>query len=45
MDMEVAENSRYINLGEWVNYNSYAEFDGEALSLNYFEKETAPKLS
>jgi UDP-2,3-diacylglucosamine hydrolase len=27
-----------MNLGEWVNYNSYAVFDGTALSLQYFEK-------
>lgn len=39
MDLEVAKNSRYINLGEWVNYNSYAQFDGKDLSLKYFEKE------
>ncbi len=30
--------SRYINLGEWMNYNSYAVFDGEDLELKYFEK-------
>lgn len=29
--------SRYINLGEWINYNSYAVFDGEDVSLKYFE--------
>lgn len=31
--------SRYINLGEWINYNSYAVFDGEELRLEAFEKE------
>jgi len=31
--------SRYINLGEWMNFNSYAVFDGEQLEINYFEKE------
>ncbi len=31
-------NSRYINLGEWINFNSYAVFDGEDLKLNYFVK-------
>jgi len=30
--------SRYINLGEWMTYNSYAVFDGEQLELKYFEK-------
>jgi len=28
--------SRYINLGDWISYNSYAVFDGEKLELNYF---------
>lgn len=31
--------SRYINLGEWINYNSYAVFDGKELRLEAFEKE------
>ncbi len=31
-------NSRYINLGEWINFNSYAVFDGENLELRYFER-------
>jgi len=30
--------SRYINLGEWINFNSYAVFDGTNLDLRYFEK-------
>lgn len=30
--------SLYINLGEWINFNSYAVFDGENLELKYFEK-------
>ena len=32
------ENSRYINLGEWINFNSYAVFDGENLELKFFER-------
>jgi UDP-2,3-diacylglucosamine hydrolase len=31
--------SRYINLGEWVNYFSYAVFDGENTSLHYFNQD------
>ena len=31
--------SRYINLGEWMNYNSYAVFDGKELSIKFFENE------
>jgi UDP-2,3-diacylglucosamine hydrolase len=30
--------SRYINLGEWLSFNSYAVFDGETLELRYFEQ-------
>jgi UDP-2,3-diacylglucosamine hydrolase len=37
MDVQLTDQSRYINLGEWVNYFSYAVFDGENLSLEYFE--------
>jgi len=36
LDIDVDGKSRYINLGEWVNYNSYAVFDGEELKLEYF---------
>lgn len=32
--------SRYINLGEWVHFSSYAVFDGEVLELKYFEPTT-----
>lgn len=38
LDIQITPTSRYINLGEWVNYNTYAVFDGEELTLEYFEK-------
>jgi len=38
LDIQLNEQSRYINLGEWVNYNSYAVFDGVELTLCYFER-------
>jgi len=37
LDIQLDDKSRYVNLGEWVNYNSYAVFDGEHLTLEYFE--------
>lgn len=37
LDVQLGE-SRYINLGEWINFNSYAVFDGENLELRYFKK-------
>jgi UDP-2,3-diacylglucosamine hydrolase len=38
LDLAVAQHSRYINLGEWVHFNTYAEM-GETLSLKTFGKE------
>jgi UDP-2,3-diacylglucosamine hydrolase len=39
LDIKVGEQSRYINLGEWVNYYTYAVFDGKDVQLKEFEKE------
>lgn len=36
LDIKLNNTSRYINLGDWVNYFSYAEFDGTELTLKYF---------
>ncbi len=35
-DLKLNETSRYINLGDWIIYNSYAVFDGKQLELKYF---------
>ncbi|MGL4629742.1 MAG: UDP-2,3-diacylglucosamine diphosphatase [Leadbetterella sp.] len=35
-DVPVGANSRYINLGDWIHYFSYAEYDGEELALRDF---------
>lgn len=37
LDIKLSNTSRYINLGEWVNYNSYAVFDGNNLELKYYK--------
>jgi UDP-2,3-diacylglucosamine hydrolase len=39
LDLKVGTDTRYINLGEWIGYYSYAEFDGKDVHLKYFEKE------
>ncbi|HEY0176158.1 MAG TPA: UDP-2,3-diacylglucosamine diphosphatase [Pedobacter sp.] len=39
MIIDLGNNSKYYNIGEWFGFNSYAVFDGEELSLKYFEKE------
>ncbi|TZF82996.1 UDP-2,3-diacylglucosamine diphosphatase [Pedobacter sp. BS3] len=36
LDIPLSRGSRYINLGEWLSYNSYAVFDGETVELKYF---------
>ena len=35
LDILIDERSRYINLGEWISYSSYAVFDGVNLELKY----------
>ncbi len=37
LDLEVGSNSRYINLGEWINHYTYAVFDGDKVELKTFE--------
>lgn len=37
-DLEVNANSRYINLGDWIYFYSYACFDGEKMQLLDFKK-------
>ncbi|MBI2270083.1 MAG: UDP-2,3-diacylglucosamine diphosphatase [Bacteroidetes bacterium] len=36
LDIRLSEKSRYINLGDWVRYFSYAVFDGEKLELKKY---------
>lgn len=38
LDFELSKSSRYINTGDWIKYNSYAVFDGEKVSLLYYQK-------
>lgn len=37
LEIKLKSNSTYINLGEWINYNSYAVFNGEKLELKYYK--------
>jgi UDP-2,3-diacylglucosamine hydrolase len=34
LDLKINEKSRYINLGEWVNFNTYAVYDGQNMEQN-----------
>ena len=36
LQVELDETTKYINLGDWINYNSYGVFDGEKLELKYY---------
>jgi len=37
MELEVGNNSRYVNLGEWVNNSTYATFESDKVILCSFE--------
>jgi len=37
LEIDLNNNSKYINLGDWISYYTYGEFDGEKLSLKKFE--------
>lgn len=38
LDIKLNNESRYINLGDWITYFTYAEFDGNTLELKYYKK-------
>lgn len=37
MEINLNESSTYINTGDWINYYTYAVFDGQKLTLKKFE--------
>jgi UDP-2,3-diacylglucosamine hydrolase len=37
LDKQLNNQSRYINLGEWINHFTYAVFDGQELQLKKFD--------
>ena len=36
LDKALSDNSRYINLGEWINHFTYAVYDGQELQLKKY---------
>ena len=38
LDIKLNASSRYINLGEWINYYSYVVFNGTTCELKYFNQ-------
>lgn len=37
LDLPIGENSRYINLGDWISHFSYGVFDGEKFELRTYK--------
>lgn len=40
LDLPLSSGSRYVNLGEWINYNTYGVFDGIDLHLETWKGNT-----
>ncbi|HYG40745.1 MAG TPA: UDP-2,3-diacylglucosamine diphosphatase [Cytophagales bacterium] len=38
LDIKVSDKSRYINLGEWINFYTYAVFDGSEVNLLTYDQ-------
>ena len=38
LDIQLSTQSKYINLGDWIKYFTYAVFDGENATLEYYKK-------
>jgi UDP-2,3-diacylglucosamine hydrolase len=36
IDFPLSDSSRYINTGDWIQYDSYAVFDGQSMNLQYY---------
>jgi UDP-2,3-diacylglucosamine hydrolase len=36
MEITIAKNSKYINLGDWISYYTYGDFDGDILELKEY---------
>ena len=37
IEFPLPQESMYVNLGDWLRYDSYASFDGEQLKLHYYK--------
>lgn len=37
LDIQLNEKSKYVNLGDWIQYFTYAVFDGKDLKLEYYK--------
>ncbi|WP_045475254.1 UDP-2,3-diacylglucosamine diphosphatase [Winogradskyella sp. PG-2] len=39
LEIQLNESSKYINLGDWIQYYTYGVFDGESFQLKTFQKD------
>jgi UDP-2,3-diacylglucosamine hydrolase len=39
LDLKLKENSRYVNLGDWIKYYTYAVFDGQQVELKSYTQQ------
>lgn len=37
LEINIGEKAKYINLGEWIKYNTYGVFDGEKMELKTYK--------
>ena len=37
IDYDLGDGSRYLNLGDWIRYDTYAVYDGQTLALKTYE--------
>jgi UDP-2,3-diacylglucosamine hydrolase len=37
LDLDIDGKARYLNLGDWITYNTYAVFDGQSLALKEYK--------
>lgn len=37
LDLKISEQSRYVNLGEWVHFSTYAVYDGQRVEIKTFQ--------
>ncbi len=37
LEINIDKKTKYINLGDWIHYNSYAVFDKQEVTLQYFK--------
>ena len=37
LEIDLGNNSKYLNTGDWISFYSYIEYDGTSFSFKYFK--------